>query len=54
MKDLMYTLRLKKGASEKVISSINELLENNNDYFGWKGNLIQLIENNRFKINTKS
>jgi len=42
-----------KGASEKVISSINSLLENQNDDFGWKGNLIQLIKEKRFKINTK-
>lgn len=41
------------GASEKVFSSINTLLENQDDDFGWKGNLIQLIKNKRFKINTK-
>lgn len=41
------------GASEKVINSINALLENQDDDFGWKGNLIQLIKNKRFKINTK-
>jgi hypothetical protein len=42
-----------KGASEKVISSIKSLIENQNDDFGWKGKLIQLIENKRFKTNTK-
>ncbi len=40
-------------ASEKVISSINTLLANKGDDFGWKENLIRLIENKRFKINTK-
>ncbi len=42
-----------KGASEKVINSINALLENKDDDFGWKGNLTQLIKSKRFKINTK-
>jgi|8_EtaG_2_1085327.scaffolds.fasta_scaffold14715_3 hypothetical protein len=42
-----------KGASEKVINSIKSLLETKNDDFGWKGNLIRLIESKQFKINTK-
>jgi len=42
-----------KGASEKVLSSINSLLEHQNDDFGWKGRLIKLIESKKFKINTK-
>ncbi|WP_346883254.1 hypothetical protein [uncultured Algibacter sp.] len=42
-----------KEASEKVTSSINSLLENQNDDFGWKGKLIKLIENKKFKTNTK-
>ena len=39
-------------ASEKVIHSIRSLLKTNNDDFGWKENLIALIENKEFKINT--
>lgn len=42
-----------KEASEKVIHSIQSLLENKNDDFGWKGRLIKLIESKKFKINTK-
>ena len=42
-----------KEASEKVISSINALLKNQDADFGWKGNLIQLIRDKKFKINTK-
>lgn len=41
-----------KVASEKVITSIKLLLKNQDDEFGWKGQLIQLIDSKRFKINT--
>ncbi|MEO1049930.1 MAG: hypothetical protein AAFX87_04875 [Bacteroidota bacterium] len=41
-----------EGAAEKMVSSIKSLLENQEDDFGWKGNLINLITLKVFKTRT--
>lgn len=41
-----------QGASEKGVSSIKALLDHHDDDFGWKGNLLRLIKNERFRVNT--
>ena len=42
-----------KGASEKVMTSLKSLLNNREDEIRWRINLIKLIEDKRFKSNTR-